>query len=98
MGIFGGSNIGKGLDDFHATPGAVLIDVRSEGEYAGGHIPGSINVPLDRIQSIDVPKETPLFVYCASGARSSSACSWLNGNGYDAVNIGGLMGYHGELE
>ena len=40
------ADINAGVEEFRATPGARLIDVRTAGEYAGGHIPGAVNVPL----------------------------------------------------
>lgn len=49
MGLFDGwkmPDIGQGVEEFRATPGAVLLDVRSRQEFQKGHIPGSRNVPL----------------------------------------------------
>ena len=43
------ADINAGVEEFRATPGARLIDVRTAGEYAGGHIPGAVNVPLQQI-------------------------------------------------
>lgn len=51
----------------------MLLDVRSEGEYAEGHLEGSVNIPPNKPAGIDPPKETPLFVYCLSGARAGRA-------------------------
>lgn len=68
------ADINAGVEEFRATPGARLIDVRTAGEYAGGHIPGAVNVPLQQIGAIasEVPtKSTPLFVYCMSGRAAS---------------------------
>ncbi len=83
-------------------PGAVLIDVREPGEYAGDRIPGSVNIPLGTIpDSAKLPKEkdTPLYVYCRSGARSSSAARKLAAAGYTNVtNLGGIMSYRGKTE
>lgn len=96
--MFGSAKIDEGVETFKKTPGAVLLDVRTPAEYAQGHIPDSTNLPLDNLPAIDIAPETPLFVYCASGGRSGQAVSWLKRNGYDATNIGGIMGYHGPLE
>ena len=74
------ADINAGVEEFRATPGARLVDVRTPGEYAGGHIPGAVNVPLQQIGAIasEVPdKGTPLFVYCMSGARSQQAVGAL---------------------
>lgn len=86
----------EGLDTFRKTPGAVLLDVRTPGEYAAGHIPEAVNVPLDALERIDYPQDTPLFIYCHSGARSGRACMLLEEEGYQAVNIGGIAGYRGK--
>ena len=79
-----------------------MIDVRTAGEYAGGHIPGAVNVPLQQIGAIasEVPdKSTPLFVYCMSGARSQQAVGALKQMGYtDARNIGGIGSWRGDVE
>ena len=66
-------DMGQELERFARTPGALLLDVRTEEEYAGGHIPGSRNVPLGTLGRAELPAdpETPLFVYCLSGARAA---------------------------
>ena len=49
MGFFDflhGADINEGVELFRSTPGALLLDVRTAQEYAGGHIPGSVNIPL----------------------------------------------------
>ena len=67
--------------------GAVLIDVRSRGEFAGGHIDKAINIPIDelarRLKNIDASKG--VVVHCASGMRSSSALSVLREAGITAI-------------
>lgn len=79
-----------------------LVDVRSAEEYRSGHIPGSVNVPLDRIGDIArfVPdKAARMFVYCLSGARSRSASIQLASIGYtDVNNIGGISQWTGKIE
>lgn len=55
------ANINTGVEEFRATPGAQLIDVRTPGEYAGGHIPDAVNVPLSR--------SAPLRTRCLTRAR-----------------------------
>ena len=68
----------------------------------GVHIPGSVNVSSDRIQKVEekIPdKDTPVYVYCLSGARARGAVSAMKKMGYsNAVNIGGIALYNGELE
>ena len=71
--------------------GAIIIDVRSPGEFKGGHIQGAINIPLQSIQSSlnKIPKGKPIITCCASGMRSSSAKSILKSAGYSDVHNGG---------
>ncbi len=95
-------DIDRGVAEFRAAPGAVLLDVRTPSEYRSGHIPGSVHLPLqrlDKIASVVQNKDTPLFVYCHSGARSRQAVSALERMGYsDVRNIGGIAAYTGEVE
>ena len=59
----------------------------------------SINLPLDQLESIHYSKDTPLFVYCRSGARSGRGVEYLKRAGYEkAENIGGIITYHGPME
>ncbi len=74
--------------------GGKLIDVRTSGEYAGGHVAKAVNVPLDqlgaRIAQVAPDKASPLLLYCASGARSGAGVRILKGMGYTNVaNLGG---------
>ena len=95
-------SIDKEVEKFRETEGAVLLDVRTPMEYSQGHIPGSINSPLQDIAAAETvieDKETPIFVYCYSGARSGSAAGFLEKKGYCNVNnIGGIASYTGEVE
>ncbi|HPX71140.1 MAG TPA: rhodanese-like domain-containing protein [Bacillota bacterium] len=96
------ADINTNLEKFKVTPGAVLIDARSEAEYRSGRIPGSMNLPLQRMPEalkLIPDKDTPVFIYCTSGGRSNVAASFLTRSGYTAaVNIGGLNAYKGEIE
>ncbi|MFA7445139.1 MAG: rhodanese-like domain-containing protein [Flavobacteriaceae bacterium] len=71
--------------------GAVLIDVRTQGEFASGNVKGSVNIPLDRLsgQLGKLKKDKTIVVFCASGMRSASAKSILNRNGFENVINGG---------
>lgn len=67
-----------------------ILDVRTAGEFAFGHIPGSMQADwsnrtqfADRVQHLD--KSRPVYIYCASGPRSTSAAIWLKSNGYQSV-------------
>jgi len=80
----------------------VLVDVRTESEFKGGHIPGAINVPLDRLGEIIVsagPRDSDIVVYCHSGMRSGNAQKKLAGMGYSRVrNLrGGIAGWRGKV-
>ena len=106
MGIFDffqRSSINEGLKTYHATPGAVLLDVREEDEFREGHIPGSLNLSVMRVHA-DVQRlipdhQTPVFLYCCSGARSGQALSVMKKLGYEHLtNLGGISGYKGEVE
>ena len=74
--------------------GAVIVDVRTKGEYAGGHIKGSMNIPLDRLQSDykKLKKDSPVITCCASWMRSGSAKGFLKGKGFEVVNGGSWSG------
>ena len=95
-------DINQGVTDFRNTSGAVLLDVRSPQEYREGHIPGSQNVPLqtiDKVRTVVENKDTPLYVYCHSGARSRQAVQRLGQMGYrNVTNIGGIAAYRGKVE
>ena len=58
-----------------AADGVRIVDVRSVGEFEGGHIPGAQNVPLDQFQSVasQWDKNAPVLVYCQTGSRSAEA-------------------------
>lgn len=72
--------------------GAMIIDVRSKGEYESGHIKGSLNIPLDQLNNhLNKLKDKtkPVITCCASGMRSASAKNFLVSKGYAAVHNGG---------
>jgi rhodanese-related sulfurtransferase len=71
--------------------GAIILDVRSKGEYAGGHIKGSINISVDTLsnQLKQLDKNKTIITCCASGMRSASAKSMLKSNGFPEVHNGG---------
>lgn len=72
--------------------GAVILDVRTKGEYGGGHIKGSLNIAVDQLKDNlhRLPdKQKPIITCCASGMRSSSAKSMLKSSGYAQVYNGG---------
>ena len=73
--------------------GALVIDVRSPGEFSSGHLAKAINIPLDEVET-ELPKRVKdknqvLLLHCASGMRSGMAKSKLRGMGYaNAFNLG----------
>lgn len=73
--------------------GALLLDVRSTGEFASGNIKGSVNIPVDKLSS-QVPllkKDKPIVVYCRSGARSMAAKAILEKKGFKNIVDGGSI-------
>ena len=80
--------------------GAVIIDVRTPGEFQGGHIKGSKNIPLNTVASkINEIKNLnkPIIACCASGMRSAQATSILKSNGIEAMNGGGWSSLENKL-
>jgi phage shock protein E len=74
--------------------GARIIDVRTPGEFADESYPGAVNIPLNllpaKLGELG-PKDSPIVLYCASGARSAQAARFLKQEGFsDVVNAGGL--------
>jgi rhodanese-related sulfurtransferase len=69
----------------------VLVDVRTPREYAGGHIPGSINIDWtaadyeEKMATLDPAR--PVLLYCAIGGRSDQACAYLKARGYRAHDL-----------
>lgn len=80
--------------------GAKLVDVRTKAEFSSGHLPGAVNIPVaelgSKLASLG-PKERPVVVYCASGARSAVARSVLKGQGFAQVFNLGAMGRWGAV-
>jgi rhodanese-related sulfurtransferase len=73
---------------------AIVVDVRSEAEFAGGHVTDSLNIPLETVaNNIEKLKEMnkPIIACCASGMRSDLATQMLNKNGLEAINGGPWM-------
>ena len=70
---------------------AFLVDVRSQGEFAEGHVKKSVNIPLDQIQNQlkQFKDKKHIIVFCRSGMRSSQAKNILERNGFTNVTNGG---------
>ncbi|MDD6540668.1 MAG: rhodanese-like domain-containing protein [Firmicutes bacterium] len=80
----------------------VIVDVRRADEYAGGHIPGAINIANESITDKGpaelADKDQLIYVYCRSGRRSRDAASKLTAMGYtNIVDCGGIMDWTGDV-
>lgn len=72
--------------------GAIILDVRTKGEYSDGHVKGSLNIPLNQLSgSLNKlkDKDKPIITCCASGMRSASAKGILQDAGFTNVHNGG---------
>ncbi len=78
-----------------------ILDVRTDYEFEGGHIEGSVNIPLDEIpQRLEEIKAlpSPIAICCLSGNRSATATQFLELQGFDCFNAGGWMSVKFSLE
>ncbi len=84
--------------------GTVIVDVREPVEYAAGHIPGALWIPLGQIPERweEIPRDAPdVIIHCAAGSRSAQACHYLSQEkGYTNLHNlePGIKGWSGELE
>lgn len=82
--------------------GAKVIDVRTQSEFRSGHIKDALNIPLSDITNgvrrHGIEKNTPVILYCASGARSASAKRFLAKEGYTSVYNGGTLHHLSKLK
>ncbi len=71
----------------HEKP-MLILDVRTAGEYASGHVPTAKNISVDTLANRlqEVPKDEDVYVYCESGVRSTKAANILASAGYDKVH------------
>lgn len=94
-----GTDFDKKLESARQVPGAMIVDVRGADEYALGHVPGAKSIPMNVIAGLSEPKDTPLYLYCRSGARSQRCVKALTKLGFtDVTNLGGILDYKGKLE
>ena len=74
----------------------ILVDVRTPEEFAAGHVPGAVNVPLDRLETslaqLEPHKAGPVHVICQSGRRSQTASAILEKHGFKPVDVAGGTG------
>ena len=91
--ILGGGKVASSIVKQKLDSGATVVDVRTPDEFRDGAYPGAKNIPLGELGSRlgEIPKDKPVVLYCASGARSSSAARAMKQAGYtDVINAGGL--------
>ena len=105
MGLFDSlrsADINAGVREFRETPGAKLIDVRTPAEFADGHIPGAVNVPLvvpddgsmftdeaivDAIEAAGVEPSDDVVLYCQTGYHAGLAAEMLVGEGFADIEL-----------
>ncbi|ACB59835.1 MULTISPECIES: rhodanese-like domain-containing protein [Exiguobacterium] len=76
-----------------------IIDVREVDEVKEGKIPNAIHIPLGLVEfkMNELDKKKQYVMVCRSGARSGRAATYLEGQGYDVINMdGGMMAYEGK--
>ena len=78
--------------------GAVLLDVRTDDEFSAGHVDGAKNIPVDDLNQrlTELPRESPIVVYCGSGRRAHRAAVQLESAGYTVKEVGTQAQYRGE--
>jgi rhodanese-related sulfurtransferase len=79
------------IADLPRDGSVTLLDTRTAGEYAGGHIDGYVNIPVDELRERlnELEPSKPVYVICQSGLRSYIACRILAQNGFDCYNLSG---------
>lgn len=78
--------------------GVVLVDVRQPDEYEAAHVEGATLIPLGELAGRldELPTDRAIYVMCHSGGRSAQATMYLEGRGFDAVDVrGGITGWYG---
>jgi len=77
--------------------GVTLLDVREPDEWAAGHAPQAVHIPMGELAGRleDLPADDEVYVVCRSGGRSARVTAFLNANGWDAKNVdGGMQSWH----
>jgi hypothetical protein len=99
LDLLGLGNKNEMIREFVAK-GAIILDVRTPEEFAGGHIPNSKNIPLQRITTeIATIKKwnKPVITCCRSGMRSAQAATVLKQNNIEVINGGGWNSLESKL-
>lgn len=102
MGLFDFLGLGSKRDSIQefVANDALIIDVRTPSEFAGGHVKGSKNIPLISLENkINEIKKwnKPVIVCCQSGMRSAQAASILKQNNIAVINGGGWQSLASKL-
>jgi len=95
-------NAAEARKKMQENPNAVILDVRTTGEFVSGRIPGAILLPSDTVREMAktvLPnKDALILVYCRSGIRSANAAYTLSSMGYTNVfDFGGILDWHYEI-
>jgi len=84
------------------TPDILVLDVRTQAEWSGGHIADALHIDVQqfesRISELPSDKDRPIICFCAAGARSAAACHMMSERGYTRLYnvVGGMNRYPGE--
>jgi len=83
----------KNLEELIKSGKATIVDVRTPSEFMGGHVAGSINIPLQEIPKrlSEFKNKENIVLCCASGGRSGQATLFLKENGIECENGGSWM-------
>lgn len=83
------------------TKEAILIDIRTPGEYRAGHISGVVNIPLDELEKrmTEIPKDKKVVLICRTGNRSAQGTKLLHSKGFSNVynSTGGMSTWKGPI-
>lgn len=100
----GGANVDVSVDEalrLWQNKEAVIIDVRTPGEYREGHIPGVVNIPLDELEKRmgEIPKDKQVVLICHTGNRSAQGTKLLRSKGFNNVfnSTGGMSTWKGPV-
>jgi rhodanese-related sulfurtransferase len=77
--------------------GVTLLDVREPDEWAAGHAPAAMHIPMGEVAGRlgELPADDDVYVVCRAGGRSARVTAYLNANGWNAVNVaGGMQAWH----
>jgi len=89
----GGKRLAPNEVKTRIAAGACVVDVRTPAEYQGGAYPGAVNIPLQVLPARlgEIPRDRPVVIYCASGARSAAAALLLRRAGcVEVIDAGGI--------